>query len=76
MESNNDENNENNENNENTESKEKTSEDDFNEKELNFIKFVPYDNERIMLIYGCIDFNAYAFLNYTEPVYDNERWIN
>ena len=54
----------------------KETEDDFNEKELNFIKFVPYDNERIMLIYGCIDFNAYAFLNYTEPVYDNERWIN
>ena len=52
------------------------TEDDFDQKELNFIKLVPYDNERMMLIYGCIDFNAYALINYTEPVYENERWIN
>jgi len=54
----------------------KETEHDFDQKELNFIKIIPYDNERMMLIYGCIDFNAYALINFTEPAYDNERWIN
>ncbi len=36
---------------------------DFDEKEINFAKILPYDEQRVKLIFGSIDFNAYTFLS-------------
>ncbi len=35
---------------------------DFDEPEVNFVKIRPYDSERVKLIFGSLDFNAYSFL--------------
>ncbi len=36
---------------------------DFNKTEINFVQLIPYNEERIKIIYGSIDFNAYSFIN-------------
>ena len=36
---------------------------DFDEKELNFVKLLPYNEQRIKIIYGSMDLNAYTFVN-------------
>lgn len=36
---------------------------DFGEKTINFVKVLPYDEKRIKIIYGSLDFNAYTFVN-------------
>lgn len=35
---------------------------DFDEKEVNFVKIIPCNNNIVRLIYGSIDYNAYAYL--------------
>lgn len=35
---------------------------DFDEKELNFVKLIPYNKERVKVIYGSMDLNAYTFI--------------
>lgn len=35
---------------------------DFGEKDINFVKVIPYDNNRVKVIYGSMDFNAYTFV--------------
>ena len=38
------------------------TEDDFDEETVNFIKLTPYNDSFVRIIYGSIDFNAYAFI--------------
>lgn len=35
---------------------------DFDEKSIDFVKILPYDEYRVKIIYGSIDFNAYTFV--------------
>ena len=35
---------------------------DFDEKEVNFVKIIPCNENIVRLIYGSIDYNAYAYL--------------
>ena len=35
---------------------------DFDESNINFVKLVPYNDERVKVIYGSMDFNAYTFI--------------
>ena len=42
------------------------TEDDYGEKELDFARILPYNDSFVKLIFGSIDFNAYAFLPYQE----------
>lgn len=38
------------------------TEDDYGEKEINFAKMLSYNDSFVKIIYGSIDFNAYAFI--------------
>lgn len=40
--------------------------DDFNEPELNFIKLTEYSDTQVRIIFGSIDFNAYALIDVAE----------
>ena len=42
------------------------TEDDYDEKEVNFINVKEYNDSFIKLIFGSIDFNAYAYVPFTE----------
>jgi len=44
---------------------------DFDEKELNFVKIVPYNEQRVKIIYGSMDFNAYTFIKIKNNISDN-----
>lgn len=35
---------------------------DFDEKEINFVKILPYDEDRVRVIFGTMDLNAYTFI--------------
>ena len=37
---------------------------DFDEKELNFVKLLPYNDSHVQIIFGSLEFNGYAFLPY------------
>lgn len=37
--------------------------DDFEEKDINFVKMIPQNKNKVEVIYGSIDFNAYTFIN-------------
>lgn len=39
------------------------TENDFGQPTVNFMQILPYDDDRIRIIYGSMDFNAYAFIN-------------
>lgn len=43
---------------------------DFDESAINFVKLIPYDEKRIEVIYGSIDFNAYTFIKIKNEVSD------
>lgn len=47
--------------------KARETDDDFGEKDIIFIKLLPYKDGVMKLIYGSIGFNAYAYLQYIEP---------
>ena len=40
------------------------TEDDYGEKEINFAKMLPYNENFVKIIYGSLDFNAYAMIPY------------
>lgn len=42
------------------------TQDDYGEEEVNFVNIKEYNNSFIKLIYGSIDFNAYAYVPFTE----------
>lgn len=35
---------------------------DFNQQGINFVKLIPYNDTRVKIIYGSMDFNAYTFI--------------
>lgn len=43
---------------------------DFKEKEINFVKLIPYNSQRVEVIYGSIDFNAYTFIRIRDEISD------
>lgn len=43
---------------------------DFKEKEINFVKLMPYNAQRVEVIYGSIDFNAYTFIRIRDEISD------
>lgn len=44
--------------------------DDFGQKEINFVKLLPVDSQTIKVIYGSIDFNAYSFIKIKTEISD------
>lgn len=40
----------------------KETNNDFKQPDINFVKLIPYDNNRVEIIYGSMDFNAYTFI--------------
>ena len=42
------------------------TEDDFDEKEVDFAKLLPYNESFMKIIFGSLDFNAYGFIPYVE----------
>ncbi len=40
------------------------TEDDYGEEELDFAKIIPYNDSFVKIIFGSIDFNAYAYIPY------------
>jgi len=43
---------------------------DFNEPGMYFIKLTPYNEQRVKIIYGSMDFNAYTFIKIKEEISD------
>lgn len=41
---------------------------DFDQEEIDFVKLVPFDKNFIKIIYGSLDFNAYAYIRYQESL--------
>lgn len=42
------------------------TEDDFGEETINFVKILPYNNSFVKIIFGSIEYNAYAYIPYCE----------
>ncbi len=42
------------------------TEDDFGEEMLDFARIVPFNENFVKIIFGCIDFNAYAYIPYID----------
>lgn len=42
------------------------TQDDFGQETLDFAEVLPYNESFVKLIFGCIDFNAYAFIPYID----------
>ena len=40
--------------------------EDFDEETLDFARLIPYNDSFVKIIYGCLDFNAYALVPYSE----------
>lgn len=43
---------------------------DFKENNINFVKLMPYNSQRVEIIYGSIDFNAYTFIRIRDEISD------
>ena len=43
------------------------TEDDFDSNEINFVKIEPVSNDTLKLMYGSMNFNAYAYVKYENP---------
>ncbi len=43
--------------------KAKETKDDFNQEYIQFVKLLPYNEQFMKIIFGCLDFNAYAYIN-------------
>lgn len=46
------------------------TQNDFDESNINFVKLLPYDTQRVKVIYGSIDFNAYTFIRIEREISD------
>lgn len=44
--------------------------DDFGEMGINFIKVLPYNEKRVKIIFGSMDFNAYTYVQLEQPISD------
>lgn len=44
---------------------------DFDETAINFVKLVPYNEQRIKVLYGSMDFNAYTFIKIKNKISDS-----
>lgn len=42
------------------------TDDDYNKDTLDFVELLPYDNHFVKIIFGSLDFNAYAYVRYVE----------
>lgn len=43
---------------------------DFNELGINFVKVLPYNEKRVKIIFGSMEFNAYTFVQLEQPISD------
>lgn len=43
---------------------------DFKESNINFVRLMPYNSQRVEVIYGSIDFNAYTFIRIKDEISD------
>lgn len=43
---------------------------DFDQKSINFVQLLPYNEQRIKIIYGSMDFNAYTFIRIKAEISD------
>ena len=46
--------------------KAKETKDDFDEETIKFVKAIPCNDHQIKIIFGSVDFNAYAYVNFVE----------
>lgn len=46
------------------------TQNDFNQTDINFVKLLPYNAQRVKVIYGSIDFNAYTFIRIKDEISD------
>lgn len=44
---------------------------DFGKMQINFAELQPYNEKRVRVIFGSMDFNAYTFINIENPISDN-----
>lgn len=47
--------------------KARETDNDFDEECIQFVKVTPCNDHQMKLIFGCLDFNAYVYLNFIEP---------
>jgi hypothetical protein len=47
--------------------KARETDDDFNEQAIQFTRLLPVNEHQMKIIYGCLDFNAYVYIDYEEP---------
>lgn len=43
------------------------TENDYGEDSINFVKILPYNENFVKIVFGSLDFNAYAYVQYYEP---------
>ena len=43
------------------------TEEDFDANEINFVKLEPINDNTLKLMYGSMNFNAYAYIKYENP---------
>lgn len=46
------------------------TQNDFGEMGINFVKVLPYNEKRVKIIFGSMDFNAYTFIQLEQPISD------
>jgi hypothetical protein len=44
--------------------------EDFKQSDINYVKLLPYNAQRVEVIYGSIDFNAYTFIRIKDEISD------
>lgn len=42
------------------------TDDDYDEEDINFVKLLPYNDQFVKIIFGSLDFNAYAYIKYIQ----------
>ncbi|MCR5265648.1 MAG: hypothetical protein K6E29_03535 [Cyanobacteria bacterium RUI128] len=47
--------------------KAKETNDDFNEEYIKFARVLPCNDHQMKIIFGCVDFNAFAYITFIEP---------
>ncbi len=51
-----------------------TTKNDFDSETLDFVQMIPYDENYIKIMYGSLDFNAYAYLQYIQERNDENNF--
>ena len=44
--------------------KAKETNNDYNQETIDFVELIPYNDKYVKIIFGSLDFNAYAFVRY------------